>query len=54
MENLIEVSNLIIPFSMRALLTLREEKALAGVKTAINGGQGCVLACDLEDAWKAE
>jgi len=38
MENLIEVFNLIVPFSMRALLALREEKTLARVKTAINGG----------------
>lgn len=38
MEDLIEVFNLILPFSMRTLLALREEKALARVETAINGG----------------
>jgi hypothetical protein len=38
MENLIEVFNLIVPFSMRALLALREEKTLARVETLINGG----------------
>jgi hypothetical protein len=35
-------------------LALREEKTLARVKTAINGGKGCVLACNFENAWKAE
>jgi len=38
MENVIEVFNLILPFSMRALLALREEKTLARVETAIDGG----------------
>lgn len=38
MENLIEVFNLVLPFSMGALLALRKEKTLARIKTAINGG----------------
>jgi len=38
MENFIEVFHLVVPFSMRALLALREEKTLARVKTAMNGG----------------
>jgi hypothetical protein len=38
MENLIEVFNLILPFSMRALLALGEEKTLARVETAMDGG----------------
>jgi len=50
----VEEFNFVFPFTMGALLTFWEEERLARVETAMDIGEGSVLACDLEDAWKSQ
>ncbi len=54
MKDVVEVFDLVIPFAMGTLLTFWEEEGLARVETAMDIGQGSMLACDLEDAWKSQ
>jgi hypothetical protein len=54
MKYIIEVFDLVFPFAMRTLLTFWEEEGLARVETAMDIGQGSMLACDLENAWKSQ